>query len=502
MRYFAIGYLGSAYLGYNDQSDPGIDYIYNSNTRVFLSYASAEAFRDKYLSPKVSVQDGLPPWRNYYEDPATLSNTPYVIYELNDLTMISLMLQNDVYQYPTWPLYIEDPTKIQVIFRDPEFPDLVHFHDGRRIIQMKPGRFLARYYPRLNKVQVEYYARWWIDNKRPPREITGAVKFATTPEEIVEVYANGPESCMQGMEAVEVYGAGDFAIAYMEDAASGEYASRALVNQKTKVFGRIYPDDSDLGPQLESELRALGYASLEEKGDGFEGARFLKIPTDDDDEYFGFKMPYLDRGVVVDPETWTATRTPDRYTLFSDSTSGVLQIQTSTCAKCGEIAMVQHGGHLTNHEDHDEMIAFCPKHRKELTTFTDEISQQVFAGTPTYIDPEGRTYSRRTVERLLYKSDYSGNWYFEWDAPKVRTYENKVIAASEMQEFGVEWNARYRVYSSKSEQELREIHEPIYIREHARNATASAYFDGRPYTEIDSRRIVNARSYFDRNDQV
>ena len=95
MRYFAIGYLGHAYLGINDGTDPGLDYIYNSNTRVFLSYASAEAFRDKYLSPKVSSEDGSPPWRNYYESPTTLSNTPYVIYELNTLDVISLLMSNN-----------------------------------------------------------------------------------------------------------------------------------------------------------------------------------------------------------------------------------------------------------------------------------------------------------------------------------------------------------------------------------------------------------------------
>jgi len=176
---------------------------------------------------------------------------------------------------------------------------------GERDIQtvMRPGRYLTAYYN--DKLSQDDIRAWCGKYAAENEDIE--LKFATTPDEIEEVYTNGPRSCMSkkasyydsSQHPVRVYGAGDLAVAYIEnleceragDSEGGENSritARAICWPEKKVYGRIYGDES----RLRGLLQEAGF----ERGDSeFEGARLLRIEDED-----GFIVPYLDNIVNVE----------------------------------------------------------------------------------------------------------------------------------------------------------------------------------------------------------
>lgn len=162
---------------------------------------------------------------------------------------------------------------------------------GERDVQtkMKPGRYLTKFYPHLSGDEVRELAT------RVDRAIE--VKFATTREAWVEVYCNGPHSCMayplndehwnvQDTHPVEVYCAGDLELAYLASCELGQdgfrASSRAIVWPAKKVYKRIYGDRE----RMQAALEALGYSE-----GVLQGARMLKIMEGE-----AFVVPYLDCG--------------------------------------------------------------------------------------------------------------------------------------------------------------------------------------------------------------
>lgn len=159
------------------------------------------------------------------------------------------------------------------------------------------------------------------------------LQFASTPEEIVEVYRAGPHSCIADfppeVHPARVYGAGDLAVAWLGDGA--RTWARALVWPARRVYGRVYPADvyhlvdgyrnkreaRAVAAALERRLRAAGYRP-DRKVDappgmrstpplrfyaGFEGARLLVVGAGAPDLWL---MPPLDHGyeVVRDGTVW------------------------------------------------------------------------------------------------------------------------------------------------------------------------------------------------------
>ena len=234
-------------------------------------------------------------------------------------------LNNGTYTPPPWDLWEvsdhwahvskEDPT--QIAFTENEAK-------GERDIQtrMRPGRYLARYYPSLTPQQVEAYAEWFRTGQQPPPPDQGPLVFST---DFVSVYSNGPGSCMKGHECVRVYDAGDLQIAHVGQ------ISRALVWPDRKIFGRVYSVNHDAEQDLVYKLRNLGYNSLDESEVGFHGARILKIP-----ESGTFVMPYMDRGYGVKDAGDHFVMSLD-YEYPCDRTSGYLGdvVELLNCGHCG-----------------------------------------------------------------------------------------------------------------------------------------------------------------------
>jgi hypothetical protein len=177
--------------------------------------------------------------------------------------------------------------------------------EGRKT-RISPGKYLTQYFysnlycePRQetgalnvhgNKVTCDALS-WYARNFSLTYGTAETLKFATTPDEIVSVYINGPDSCMsKGMDdfncdghPCRIYGAGDLALAYTQET-GGRITARALVWPDKKLVGRIYGDDMTLQMLLEEQ----GYAKS--NWDALVGAKMLKIRARNNT----YVMPYID----------------------------------------------------------------------------------------------------------------------------------------------------------------------------------------------------------------
>lgn len=157
---------------------------------------------------------------------------------------------------------------------------------GGRDIQsppQRPGRYLTQFYK--DKLSEQEIRRWATMIDR-----AGQVHFAKTPDEVEEVYINGPSSCMSHnlceFAAPEhpsrVYGDSDIQIAYIYNS-SGHISARCTVWPEKKRMGRIYGDEC----RLQDMLNELGYTH-----GSLEGAKIRRIEVRERQVV----MPYLDAG--------------------------------------------------------------------------------------------------------------------------------------------------------------------------------------------------------------
>lgn len=160
---------------------------------------------------------------------------------------------------------------------------------------IKPGKYLLRYYPTwLHQTNVD--ALCAAINTKPFAEL----KFATTADAIVEVYRNGPGSCMdghherggsfrtRGIHPCSVYGAGDLAVAYLSD--SDHITARTICWPDKMIYGRLYGDVH----RLKNRLQAAGYKDAYSNGNSndFHGARLTLRRSANGD----IICPYIDIG--------------------------------------------------------------------------------------------------------------------------------------------------------------------------------------------------------------
>jgi len=116
----------------------------------------------------------------------------------------------------------------------------------------------------------------------------GSAKYALTPEECVEVYENGPNSCMSGnsfgghVHPCSVYGTPNIAVAYAEIEGRGIVA-RAVINLDKKEYLDPYGNEE----LLHALLKKDGY---EPNDNALEGGLLHRIR----DDAVEFIMPYLD----------------------------------------------------------------------------------------------------------------------------------------------------------------------------------------------------------------
>lgn len=153
---------------------------------------------------------------------------------------------------------IKDPTRIAFT---------KNARDGARDIQtsMKPGKYLTEFFGKvLTTEQIKVFAMehsTTFENKE--------LKFATTPEDIERVYEPTlGYSCFSGTKKANLYGSGDFAVAYIES--DGVIKARAVCCPARKIYVRSYGDNY----RLEKLLHDAGYTKKYDRT-SYKGLRLL-----------------------------------------------------------------------------------------------------------------------------------------------------------------------------------------------------------------------------------
>lgn len=212
---------------------------------------------------------------------------------------------------------------------------------------MKPGKYLERFFSSvLTGDEIKELALAFV---RLDTDVE--LKFATSSEDIVDVYLNGPDSCMSkkpsyydgSAHPVSVYGDSSLRLAYIENDKYGQdgapfsdqkIKSRALVYEDEKVFVRVYPTVTSYGnvnDRREAAQLAYDelYAALEQAGyrkGSFKGATIRRI---ENEKGSSFIMPYLDgdcQGVDDSGDMFTITSCGD-YT--ANSVNGLIDEEDS-----------------------------------------------------------------------------------------------------------------------------------------------------------------------------
>lgn len=273
---------------------------------------------------------------------------------------------SNVYEAPPWNLapikghfaHISIEKDTMIAFTPDELKGMMDIQ-----IRMKPGRYLAKFYPQLDSDTVRALA-CELDK-------ANEVRFATTADEIEHVYVNGPTSCMSGeasdyaspFHPVRVYAAGDLSLAYLSaleaDHDDFRASSRCLVWPAHKVHGRIYGDDQRMG----AALLALGY-----KPGRLNGARVLKCAYKN-----GYVLPYIDGAQSVGDED-------DHFTIGG-----------------GDIEAGSTNGLSSEIEQ-----AFCPR----LDDYVDEDESEF-----TFVRDVREHWSTRAIELFAQRCDATYDYY-------------------------------------------------------------------------------------------
>lgn len=266
--------------------------------------------------------------------------------------------------------------------------------------RIKPGKYLAQFYgdvfdaPTIAKMAAEF-----------SRDFGEGIKllFATTEDEIEDVYENGPNSCMaksvgyfeSSIHPVRVYAAGDLAVAYIKR--NGDITARALCWPSKKVYGRVYGDDTRLVDLLERASYSAG---------SLNGARMLRI-----EEGNGFVVPYIDGCCSAGDEG-------DHLILGGHGICGSnlngLSGSGLTCLACGESineddCHVNDNGEAYCESCYSDRYTYCERFDEECSI--DEMAEVI---CNSRYGSRGRTteqWGERARDRYAFQCEGNGNWY-------------------------------------------------------------------------------------------
>lgn len=218
---------------------------------------------------------------------------------------------------------------------DPNDPTKVRFYADEqdahrnRYTSMAPGRFFARFIdamPPAGTIE-RYCAKMGLDMT------VSKLQIGKTADEFVDVYVNGPHSCMaypwdpdryqSPFHPVRVYGDLDLAVAYIKR--GDEITGRTIVWPEKKIHGRIYGDMERMKERLAEE----GYS----EDWNFVGARLQLIRNG----YGEIIAPYVDGDLdgKIEGEYLVLTKEP---TIILKCPDGIRE--TESCSRCGSKGVV------------------------------------------------------------------------------------------------------------------------------------------------------------------
>lgn len=114
---------------------------------------------------------------------------------------------------------------------------------------MRPGRAVRRVFPSMSDKEVEHLVIVLTEE--------GNLHWAFTEDEMIEVYARGPHSCMKGRALPGLWARGGLALAWLADQ-DGRPVARTLVSRDRKAWVRLYGEGHHT-KVLVALLRDQGY---------------------------------------------------------------------------------------------------------------------------------------------------------------------------------------------------------------------------------------------------
>lgn len=277
------------------------------------------------------------PWENVILD--IMGNIPKVTPDPIHLHSITwhereeMRLAFGIYARPSWKLPPIPGHYAHVSIEESAF--IAYTADekkGERDIQtrIKPGRYLAKFYPDMdpelvNKTQAQVAS------------LKNGVCFATTEDDILRVFKEGPQSCMShdlgqyglSQHPVTAYADGDLHIAYLCDN-RGRITARCTAWPEKKIYYQGYGDTH----KLNAGLNALGYRSGGEFC--FEGAKIKRIldkrnPT-------RIIVPAIDGNRRFNPvdKEWLVVASRGTYDYGTGAAGCITLDEPVACAKCAQ----------------------------------------------------------------------------------------------------------------------------------------------------------------------
>ena len=316
--------------------------------------------------------------------------------------------------------------------------------------RVRPGRYLQQFF---SDVLSEKDIRYWAERQQSMAD-NSDLHFVpnTDPDgwEWVYEHASGFTSCMQynhpssrylahGLHGdnhpVRVYchPKNDLALAYLGDkqhSDSGRVYARAIVNQNTKTWVRLYGDS-----RIQHALTAKGYGY----GGSLEGQRLRCV---DNPVGSGYLMPYLDGGTTNVSQRYDSALGDDYFLVDEDgeydaqNSSGIMDGEPeTTCPRCGErcdeddMTYVEHRGESICNDCLNDGYTYAYGRRGQDYYPSDDV---------IYCETDGESYY------IEYASDYHDihecpireRWYHIDDmvAMTVGEYEGEYVYHSEARE--------------------------------------------------------------------
>jgi len=293
----------------------------------------------------------------------------------------------------------------------------------------KPGVYLTRYFSTvLTPSEIAHWSRLHCMSKTDSVDL----KFATSVEDIVRVYRDGPDSCMSGpvsdydskIHPVSVYGDSDLSVAYVE--AESEYhdkdiASRALVWTDRKVYGRVYPtperynDSRREMARIENNKLVKALESAGYRPGSFNGAKIKAILHRRSEE--SYVMPYLDGsyGVNLVGDSFILGRDAS---FEAQTTDGVIHLEARfTCDRCEESADPDDASSVRVARYSTE--SWCESCVSNHTFYCHGHEEFYSDDVESVSDSCGNDYSIYYASDNMFRCDNSGDWFDNSEAQEV-----------------------------------------------------------------------------------
>lgn len=273
----------------------------------------------------------------------------------------------------------------------------VEYMERERFVRVKPGRYLSQFFSGvLSPDKIKLYAESWNTDAKKY-----VLKFVENddPDGWVNVYENGPYSCMKGEDCVRVYAypGNGLRLAYMVDL-DERIVGRAILrdDEEYKGYVRIYPaknnsDDIALNMAMRELLAGAGYGSQI----NLDGVKVHRIWHDRGAH--SIVMPYIDAGSGGSQSCSRPDHDDNYVTLGEDviqccSQEGYVGGRVSSCGECGCDIYDEEDMHTTYDGEGETVCGDCLEENYVLGFIYRRTQGYIHREDAIYCDDTGEYY--------------------------------------------------------------------------------------------------------------